>query len=254
MFGSFRGRSLGQAFRLVFPMEPHALLIIINGLVPLRVDERDLLPAVEDRRPHLAVDAVVVEKEGLLAFHFALQLLEVREEALADELAVVDHLGVALACARRRSDAVDATRVVVGVCVCEPRGDGLDDAYAVDATASAHAPATRRVSRRRDGATSGRGNKRMLAGTSNKKSKESSTTSSPRPSGKTLIRRSINVSTRSSFGWCSKSRRNGDLYPFAIVWISFNRRFFVFLFGCFINNQSLSLLTVILQGTRVFFE
>jgi hypothetical protein len=68
------------------------------------------------------------------------------------------------------------------------------------------------------------------------------------------MRLNISVSTRSSFGWCSKSRRKGDLYPFAIVWISFNRRFLVLRFGCFINNQSLSLLTVILHGTRVFFE
>jgi hypothetical protein len=126
------------------------------ALAPLRVDERHLLPPIKDRRPHLAVDAVVVEEEGLLAFYFSFKFLEIRKKALADELAVVDHLRVALACARRRS-----------------------------------------LRRRRD---SGRRRGRIEAGTSNKKSRESSTTSSPRPNGSTLMRLNISVKTKSSLG------------------------------------------------------
>ena len=138
-------------------MESDALLVVIYCFVPLRINQRHLFPAIEDRRAYLAVHAVVVEEEGLLGLDLSFEFLEVREEALADEFPVVDHLGVALACARTGG------------------GFGRD----------------------RD---DGRRAARMLAGTSNRKSNESSTTSSPRPSGSTLIRRSIKVSTKSSFG------------------------------------------------------
>ena len=91
-------------------MESDALLVVIYCFVPLRINESDLFPAIEDRRPYLAVHAVVVEEKGLLGLDLSLQFLEITEKSFADELPVVDHLGVALACARtvlrrRRRDA-----------------------------------------------------------------------------------------------------------------------------------------------------
>ena len=73
---------------VVLALEAHAALVLVDLLVPVRVDERDLLPAVEDGAADLAVDAVGVEEERVVGLQFVLELREVGEELVAQELAV----------------------------------------------------------------------------------------------------------------------------------------------------------------------
>ena len=91
-------------------MESHALLVVVYCFIPFRVYQSDLFPAVEDRRPYLTIDPIIVEEEGLLGLDLSLEFLEITEKSFADELPVVDHLGVALACggfASRVSRAIE---------------------------------------------------------------------------------------------------------------------------------------------------
>ena len=89
-------------------MESHALLVVVDRLVPFWVYQSNLFPPVKNRGPYLAIDPIIIEEEGLLGLDLPLKFLEVRKESLADELPVVDHFRIALACAR---NAVDATRM-----------------------------------------------------------------------------------------------------------------------------------------------
>ena len=83
-----------------------------------------------------------------------------------------------------------------------------------------------------------------------KKSNESSTTSSPSPSGKTLIRLSIKCEHQDPPSADAASPVRMVIYTLGDGVDIFQRRFFVFRFGCFMSSQSRSLLTVMLHGTR----